>query len=68
MKVTINRAENAQSWADMVSENLKSGNSVALENFDYSTDLDKCYLLARQFSAKMFVDAQNTICHFLTSN
>ncbi len=51
----------------IVSDNLKSGNTVALENFDYATDLDKCYILARQFHVKLFIDADLTICHFLTS-
>jgi hypothetical protein len=68
MTVAINRADHANDWIEMVVNNLKSGKNVALENFDYANDLDKCYIIARQFNTKMFVDAQNTICLFLISN
>jgi hypothetical protein len=67
MTVTIDKADCKDDWMQIVSDNLKSGNTVALENFDYANDLDKCYILARQFHVKLFIDADLTICHFLTS-
>jgi hypothetical protein len=67
MTVTISRPGN-EGWMGMVAANLKSGNNVYLENFDYSTDLDKCHTLAIQFNAKVFIDAHWTVCHFLISN
>jgi len=68
MTISINRPDYKDTWFEMVKDNLKAGKNVALENFDYSADLDKCYVLARQFKAKMFIDAEMTICHFLISN
>lgn len=68
MTVSINRLEYKDAWVEMAKDNLKAGKNVALENFDYAKDLDKCFVLAREFKAKMFIDAEKTICHFLIPN
>jgi hypothetical protein len=68
MKVSIDRKAFKNKWMEWVSDNLKAGNNVALQNANFDTDLVYCYQLAHQFHAHLFIDADTATCHFLISN
>ena len=68
MKAVVNRNIQKDAWTESVSNHLKEGDEVVLENLNLETDLDRCYQLAGQFNARLFIEADTALCHFLTVN
>ena len=67
MRVIINKAPE-HDWQKMVADNLKLRNEVDLESFIYPDDLEICHTLANQNKAKVYLNADKTICWFTFSN
>jgi hypothetical protein len=63
--VKINRAEYDDEWKERVEENLALGHEVELQNFVYPDDVEICNQLGNKHGAKIRLNADKTVCHFI---
>lgn len=64
MTVTINSLEQDDSWRLRVGENLKIGNDVILENFNYDLHWQACETLSFVHGVQILLNGNKDECHF----
>ena len=64
MSVKINSLADEDGWRTLVAENLKKGNDVTLENFNYELHWQACETLAFVHGVRATLNERKDQCYF----